>query len=379
MAVDLETIFKQWLGEHQGLLYRVVRAYGNTAADQDDLFQEICLQLWLSIPRFEGKAKVSTWIYRVALNTAAGIAAKKTRRKHRDRFITVAPQQQAGDSQPSQEIIERLYEAIRKLSKVDTSIVLMHLDGLGYDEMAQILGISESNVGVKLNRAKKQLPSYWEDLSMTFNELQKNYWQKDAAAAQLIIDSDMLIREVKRNEEAFESSVSWRDFREVAVSIIMVGVFLYGAFKFKDNIWVAGSLVVVAIMCVYVAAFFIVDRRLQRKKEARHTDPLLACIESSLIQVNHQIWLLKNVFWWYLLPPGAGMFLFFFVVTWNLLKVLPVGDVLPIFGVALLFVALVFWGVYWLNQYAVRKGLIPRKEELEVMLKNIANGDSTMP
>ena len=58
------------MAEHQGLLYRVVRAYGNTAEDQDDLFQEICLQLWLSIPRFEGKAKVSTWIYRVALNTA---------------------------------------------------------------------------------------------------------------------------------------------------------------------------------------------------------------------------------------------------------------------------------------------------------------------
>ena len=83
---------------------------------------------------------------------------------------------------------------------------------------------------------------------MTFNELQKNYWQKDAAASKLIIDSDMLIREVKRNKDAFESSIFWRDFREVAVSIIMVGVFLYGAFKSKDNMWVAGSLVVVAIM-----------------------------------------------------------------------------------------------------------------------------------
>ena len=91
---------------------------------------------------------------------------------------------------------------------------------------------------------------------MTFNELQKNYWQKDAAAAKLTIDSDMLIREVKRNKEAFESSLFWRDFHEVAVSIVMVGVFLHGAFKSKGNIWVAGSLVVVAIMCLYVAAFF---------------------------------------------------------------------------------------------------------------------------
>jgi RNA polymerase sigma-70 factor, ECF subfamily len=121
----------------------VVRAYGNTAADQDDLFQEICLQLWLSIPRFEGKAKVSTWIYRVALNTAmVWNRGEKNRRKHRDRFILIAPQQQTRGSQPSEEIIERLYDAVRKLPKVDASIVLMHLDGLGYDEMAQILGIS---------------------------------------------------------------------------------------------------------------------------------------------------------------------------------------------------------------------------------------------
>ncbi len=158
MAADLETVFKQWLDDHKGLLYRVVRAYGNTAEDQDDLFQEICLQMWLSIPRFEGKSKVSTWIYRVALNTAlVWNRSESNRRKHRDRFITFAPKQQGGDPQQPDEIIERLYEAIRKLPKVDTSVVLMHLDGLSYDEMSEILGISESNVGVKLNRAKKQL------------------------------------------------------------------------------------------------------------------------------------------------------------------------------------------------------------------------------
>ena len=156
MTADLETTFKQWLKEHQGLIYRVVRAYGNTADDQDDLFQEICLQMWLSIPRFEGKSKVSTWVYRVAFNTAlVWNRDEKTRKKHREKFITF--QQNARDSQPSQEVIDRLYEAIRKLPKVDTSLILMHLDGLSYDEMSQVLGISENNVGVKLNRAKKQL------------------------------------------------------------------------------------------------------------------------------------------------------------------------------------------------------------------------------
>ncbi|MFH1370243.1 MAG: RNA polymerase sigma factor [Planctomycetota bacterium] len=156
MSVNQETTFKQWLGEHTGLILRVVRACGNTAEDQDDLFQEICLQLWLSIPRFEGKAKVSTWIYRVALNTAlVWNRGEKRRRKHTNRIMTFRPAQNVS-GQPD-EIIERLYEAIHKLPKVDASLVLMHLDGLAYSEMSEILGISESNVGVKLNRAKKQL------------------------------------------------------------------------------------------------------------------------------------------------------------------------------------------------------------------------------
>ncbi|MGA2069759.1 MAG: hypothetical protein ABSG97_00270 [Sedimentisphaerales bacterium] len=209
---------------------------------------------------------------------------------------------------------------------------------------------------------------------MTFNELQKNYWQKDTAVSKLTIDSDMLIREVKRNKDAFESSVFWRDFREVAVGLIMAGVFLRGAFKPENNIWIAGSLVVTAISMLYVAAFFVIDRHLQRKKEARHTDPLLACVESSLMQVNHQIWLLKNVLWWYLLPPGVGIALVFIAVDVDLFKVLPAKLVLPGCLSGTLFVVLIFVGVYWLNQYVVRKGLMPRREELESLMKSIANG-----
>ncbi|MDD5064149.1 MAG: RNA polymerase sigma factor [Phycisphaerae bacterium] len=152
-----ETTFKQWLGEHQGLIFKVIRAYADTLEDQDDLFQEVLLQLWFSIPNFQGKAKVSTWIYRVALNTAlVWNRGEKKRRKHSVPMTEFSSQQ--GDSpEQSEEIIGRLYGAIRKLSKVDASVVLMHLDGLAYGEMAEILGISENNVGVKLNRAKKQL------------------------------------------------------------------------------------------------------------------------------------------------------------------------------------------------------------------------------
>jgi Flp pilus assembly protein TadB len=132
-----------------------------------------------------------------------------------------------------------------------------------------------------------------------------------------------------------------------------------------------------AMTCLYVAAFFIVDHHLQRKKEPRHTDPLLACVESSLIQVNHQIGLLKNVFWWYLLPPGAGIALFLFVVNWHLFKVLSAKLVLFECLVVTLIVVLVFWGVYLLNRRAVRKDLMPRKQELESLLNSLTN-DSKM-
>jgi Flp pilus assembly protein TadB len=212
---------------------------------------------------------------------------------------------------------------------------------------------------------------------MTFNELQKT-WQKETTGPKLAIDSDLLLREVKRNKEAFDSAIFWRDFREVGTAVILVVVFLYGAFKSGERIWVAGSFVVLAITCLFVAVFFLVDRRLQKRKDPRHSDPLLACIESSLIKVNHQIWLLKNVFWWYLLPPGAGIALFFVVVTWNVYKVLHKSRVLLMFGANILIVALIFWGVYWLNQYVVRERLMPRKQELELLLNSLTNNCRTM-
>ncbi len=165
MADDkCETIFKQWLGEHQGLIFKVIRAYAGTPEDQDDLFQEVLLQLWFSIPNFQGKAKVSTWIYRVVLNTALiWNRSEKRRRKHSTSLSVFEPQQRNYSGQ-SEEVIGQLYGAIRKLSKVDASVMLMYLDGLAYSEMAEILGISESNVGVKLNRAKKQLALILEGL-----------------------------------------------------------------------------------------------------------------------------------------------------------------------------------------------------------------------
>jgi RNA polymerase sigma-70 factor (ECF subfamily) len=126
------------------------------------LFQEVLLQLWSSIPAFRGEAKTTTWIYRVAWNTAlAWRRGERRRREGHETFIKLSPSSQVQlshlDSQPQQEIVERLYAAIRQLPKVDASLALMHLDGLSYQEMAEVLGISENYIGVKLNRIRKQL------------------------------------------------------------------------------------------------------------------------------------------------------------------------------------------------------------------------------
>ena len=161
-AQEQETIFRRWLGAHLGLILKVVRGCAAAPQDQDDLFQDVCLQLWQSIPSFRGEAKETTWIYRVAFNTAlAWRRGERRRRKGHETFLQfdVSPQVQPShaDALPEQEIIEQLYATIRQLPKVDASLALMHLDGLSYSEMSEVLGISENCIGVKLNRIRKHL------------------------------------------------------------------------------------------------------------------------------------------------------------------------------------------------------------------------------
>ena len=161
-AQEQETIFRRWLDEHVGLMLKVVRGCAASPPDQDDLFQEVLLNVWSSIQAFRGEAKETTWIYRVAFNTAlAWRRVERRRREGHETFLKfdVSPQVQPShvDSLAEHEIVERLYAAIRQLPKVDASLALMHLDGLSYQEMAEVLGISENYIGVKLNRIRKQL------------------------------------------------------------------------------------------------------------------------------------------------------------------------------------------------------------------------------
>ena len=162
MPVDVrETRFRQWLAEHTGLLFKVVRSFAEGPADSDDLFQEILLQVWMSLPSFRDESKPTTWLYRVALNTA--LTWKRRETKHRNlrnalslAFVIEDHAAPAG-GQTNDETVERMYTAIRGLPPANRALVLLYLDGLSYSEMAEVMGISENNVGVRLNRIKKQL------------------------------------------------------------------------------------------------------------------------------------------------------------------------------------------------------------------------------
>lgn len=157
---DHKAVFLTWLDGHGAAVMKVARAYTRTHEDCQDLAQEILLQAWRSLPAFEGKANAATWFYRVALNTAMNWRRNDgPRRSNQQPLLEVhleTASDNAGDMQ-QRETVEQLYAAIHKLPKSDTALVLLYLDDLSYRDMAAILGISESNVGVKLNRAKKAL------------------------------------------------------------------------------------------------------------------------------------------------------------------------------------------------------------------------------
>lgn len=159
---DQKTLFLRWLDDHSASVLKVARAYTLTDEEQQDLAQEILLQAWRSLPNYKHKANASTWFYRVALHTAMNWRRKETPRRFKQQPLlevqTVAAE--GGDSAEQaqhRDTVDQLYRAIHRLPKADAALVLLYLDELSYREMAEVLGVTESNVGVKLNRAKKAL------------------------------------------------------------------------------------------------------------------------------------------------------------------------------------------------------------------------------
>lgn len=153
---EQKKIFEGWLDQYKALIFKVVRAYALSSMDQNDLFQEIAIQLWHSVPTFRKESSASTWIYRVSLNTAIKWV-KKEQKHYQSEPIENMEFVLKDTGQKVDERLIWLYEEIHQLDGIDRSLTLLLLDGFSYKEMASMLGISESNVGVKINRIKKHL------------------------------------------------------------------------------------------------------------------------------------------------------------------------------------------------------------------------------
>lgn len=168
---DKNTLFLEWLESHSDSVMKVARAYTFTSDDCQDLAQEILLQAWRSLPKFEARSAASTWFYRVALHTAMNWhrSDKPRRSKQKPLLETHARADAAAGSAEqlqNQDTVEQLYKAIQQLEAADAALVLLYLEELSYQEMAEVLGITVNNVGVKLNRAKKALGQLMKEGSL---------------------------------------------------------------------------------------------------------------------------------------------------------------------------------------------------------------------
>jgi RNA polymerase sigma-70 factor (ECF subfamily) len=169
-----DSIFRAWLQAYSGIVEKVTRSFARTPSDAADLRQEILLQLWISVLSYSGQAKESTWVYRVCLNTALSWIRKGGRRDRKlepgvDPNSLAAQGSTPADSAGDRELLDKLYEAIHAMDAFDRSLVLLSLDGLAYNEMAEITGLTENHVGVALTRARRRLA---QQLKGVTNELE---------------------------------------------------------------------------------------------------------------------------------------------------------------------------------------------------------------
>jgi RNA polymerase sigma-70 factor (ECF subfamily) len=153
-----ELEFSELIEKNQGIIHKVCRIYTTNEEDSQDLFQEILLQLWKSYKSFKGNSKFTTWMYRVALNTAITLFRKSTKRiSTLDIDNTLYKIYEDNEYPDKQEQINQLYEAIKKLSEIERALILLYLEDLPYKDIADTLGITEVNARVKMNRTKAKL------------------------------------------------------------------------------------------------------------------------------------------------------------------------------------------------------------------------------
>lgn len=154
--------FAELIEENQSKLRHLCRVYSKNTGDEKDLFQEILIQIWKSLPSFKGEAEISTWMYRIGVNTAISFIRKKnTRQEYYSSYKKEQETKGAAYYEPEyerpDERTHKLYLAIDKLNVSEKAIITMYLDDFSYREIGFVTGMTENHVGVKLNRIKKKL------------------------------------------------------------------------------------------------------------------------------------------------------------------------------------------------------------------------------
>jgi len=150
--------FLDILEKNIGIILKIARAYSKTVHDKEDLINDITLQLWKSFGRFNGDSKISTWIYRVAINTSMNYR----RKREKDKLFFLDDLKQFENlnwiiEQPDSSNSEVLYQCIDELNQLNKAIILLYLDGNSHDEISHITGISKTNVGTRISRIKEEI------------------------------------------------------------------------------------------------------------------------------------------------------------------------------------------------------------------------------
>ena len=144
--------------ENKKLIYKVSHIYCDSSIDKNDLFQEIIANLWKAYPEFKGSSKISSWIYRIALNTAISWFRDYIKHKRYIEYGNFIPN--ISEEYELDDVYEHLYSAIEHLGKIDKAIIVLHLEGYSYDDISEIIGLTKTNVATKINRIKLKLKNH---------------------------------------------------------------------------------------------------------------------------------------------------------------------------------------------------------------------------
>jgi len=149
--------FTELIKKNQGLIFKITSVYTNAREDQKDLYQEIVYQLWKSYKTFKGNSKISTWMYRVALNTSITFLKKGKKSGIQVPIEQLFTHKTEQEDTILEDRIALLYDQIKKLNIIEKGIVLLYLEGKSYDNIAEITGFTKTNVGTRLSRIKEKL------------------------------------------------------------------------------------------------------------------------------------------------------------------------------------------------------------------------------